>query len=80
MRYYRVIIYRDPYFLGQNRKWNVGRKRHLWIRLAPFNHSYVFMSECKHGVNVFAGFAGGSIRADAQRDGEQTAGTATVRN
>lgn len=49
-------------------------------RLAPFNHSYVFMVECKHGVNVFAGFAEGSIRAGAQRDGEQTAETATVRN
>lgn len=31
-------------------------------------------------VNVFAGFAEGSIRADAQRDGEQTARTVTVRN
>lgn len=48
--------------------------------MAPFNHSYVFMGECKHGVNVFAGFAEGSIRVDAQRDGEQTAETATVRN
>lgn len=36
------------------------------------------MGECKHGVNVFAGFAEGSIRADAQRDGEQTVRTVTV--